>query len=111
VYYLDPQKDYICRRKITEWRPDAEWQKNKSWLDGMEPDKIRNGSIAVHDITEIIQAPNGHWYPRVIVERQSGIRKDYKEVELKVRTVKRIYLQTDPEFPDDVFSAEKLPGQ
>ena len=111
VSYLDPQKDYICRRKITEWRPGAEWQEDKNWLDGVEPDKIRNGSITVHDTTEVIQAPNGHWYPKVIVEKQSGIRKDYKEAELKVRTVKRIYLRTDPEFPEYIFNADKFPGQ
>jgi hypothetical protein len=111
VYYLDPQKDYICRRKITEWRPGAEWQRDKNWLEGVDPNKITDGSITVYDTTEITQAPNGHWYPRVIVEKQSGIREDYKKVELKVRTVKRIYLQTDPEFPHDIFDTEKLPGQ
>jgi len=109
--YLDPQKDYICRREVSEWRPGAEWQEDKNWLEGVEPDKIRNGSITVHDTTEIIQAPNGHWYPKVIVEKQSGIREDYNEAELKVRTVKRIYLRTDPEFPQDIFNADKFPGQ
>ena len=111
VSYLDPQKDYICRRKITEWRPGAEWQEDKNWLDGVESDKIRNGSITVHDTTEVIQAPNGHWYPKVIVIKQSGIRKDYKDAELEVLTVKKIYLRTDPEFPQDIFNADKFPGQ
>jgi len=111
VYYLDPQKDYVCRRKISEWRPGAEWQRDKNWFEGVESAKIRDGSITVHDTTEVIQAPNGHWYPRVIVEKQSGIREDYKEVELKVITVKRIYLRTNPEFPEDIFNADKFPGQ
>jgi len=111
VYYLDPQKDYICRRKITEWRPDADWQEDKTWLEAVEPDKIRNGSITVHDTTEVIQAPNRHWYPKVIVIKQSGIREDYNDVPLHVSNIKTVYLRTDPEFPDDLFSAEKLPGQ
>lgn len=111
VYYLDPQKDYICRRKITERRPGAEWQEDENWLDGVEPDKIRNGSITVHDTTEIIQAPNGHWYPKVILIKQSGSREDYSEAPLHVSNITTVYLQTNPEFPDDIFNAEKLPGQ
>lgn len=111
VYYLDPQKDYICRRQICEWRPDAEWQRDKNWLDGVEPDKITNGSITVYDTTEIIQAPNGHWYPRVIVEKQSGIRPDYREAPLEVTNVKTIYLRTSPEFPSGIFDQEGLPGR
>ena len=111
VYYLDPQKDYICRRRITEQRPGAEWQEDKNWLDGVEPDKIRNGSIIVYDTTEIIQAPNGHWYPKVIVIKQSGIREDYNEAPLHVSNITTIHLRTNPKFPDDIFNAEKLPGQ
>jgi len=52
--YLDPQKDYMCRRQVTERCPDAEWQEDKNWLEGVEPDKIRDGSITVYDITEVI---------------------------------------------------------
>lgn len=111
VYYLDPQKDYICRRKITEWRPDAAWQRDRNWLAGIEPDKINNGSITVADATEVMQAPNGHWYPTIITVKQSGIRKDYKEAELKVCTIKKIYVRTDLEFPEDIFDADKLPIQ
>jgi len=111
LYYLDPQKDYMCRRRLTEWRPDAEWQEDKNWLEGVEPEKIRDGSITIVDITDVIQAPNGHWYPEVIVVKQSGIRKDYKEAPLKVSTVKTVYLQAPPQLPDEIFNVEKLPGQ
>lgn len=111
VFYLDPQKDHICRRKISEWRPGAEWQEDKNWLEGVEPDKITDGSITVYDTTEVIQAPNGHWYPKVIVIKQSGIRKDYRQAELKVTAVKKIYIRTDPEFPQGIFDADKFPGK
>jgi len=111
LYYFDPQKDYLCLRKVTEWCPDAEWQEDKNWLEGIEPEKVRNGSITYEDVTEVVQAPNGHWYPKVIVIKQSGIRKDYEEAPLHVSTVKRIYLQTNPEFPDGIFDINTLPGQ
>ena len=111
LFYLDPQKDYLCRRKVTEWRPDAEWQEDKNWMKGVEPEKIIDGSIVVEDITEVIQTADGHWYPKVIVVKQSGIRKDYKEAPLKVTETKRVYIRTNPEFPKGIFNAEELPGQ
>ena len=109
--YLDPQRDYMCRRKVTEYRPDAEWQEDKSWLEGVESEKIRDGSITIKDITNVIQAPNGRWYPKVIVARRTGTRKDYKEAPLKVNETKRIYIRTNPEFPKGIFNVEELSGQ
>jgi len=106
-YYLDPQKDFICRRKVTERRPDAQWQKDKDWLKDVEPEKIKDRSIYAEEITEVIQAPNGCWYPRMIVE---GIRKDYQDVPLKGSPTKTVYIRTNPEFPEDIFNADKLSG-
>jgi hypothetical protein len=109
LYYLDPQKNYICRKTVTEWRPDAQWQEDKDWLKDVEPEKIREGSIIEEEITEFIQAPNGYWYPKIIEERQTGIRKDYKDVPLRVNVIKTVYLRTDPEFPEGIFDPDKLP--
>jgi len=111
LFYLDAHKNYICVRKVTEQCPDAEWQKDKNWLNGVEPEKIRDGSIVVEDITEVIQTADGHWYPKVIVVKQSGIRKDYKEAPLKVIKTKRVYIRTNQEFPKGIFNAEELLGQ
>jgi hypothetical protein len=111
LYYLDPAWDYLCRRKVTEWRPDAPWQKDAAWLNGIDPTQVPNGSITVEEITEAFQAPNGHWYPKAIVERQTGIRKDYRQAPLGINTIRRVYLDLSPEFPEGVFDANKLPGQ
>lgn len=111
LYYLDPKKDYLCMRKVTEWRPDADWQENIKWLDGVAPEKIRNGSITVENITETIQAPNGHWYPKTIEEKQTGIRKDYQEATLPLSSIKNIYIQTNPKFPVGIFDGAKLNRQ
>ena len=62
------------------------------------------------EITEFIEAPNGYWYPKVIVEKSTGIRKDYQDSPLTVNTIKTVYLRTDPEFPEDIFDVTKLPG-
>ena len=101
----------MCIRKVTEWRPDADWQEDKNWLDGIEPENVRDGSITIEDITETVKAPNGHWYPKVIEEKQTGIRKDYKDTPLKLRSTKKIFIKTIPQFPDGIFNPEKLPGQ
>ena len=106
--YLDEQKDYLCIRKVTEWSPDADWQEDKNWLEKIEPEKIKDGSITIEDITETFQAPNGHWYPKVIEERQTGIRKDYKEASLKHLRTKTLYIKTNPEFPEGIFDPNNL---
>jgi len=108
LFYLDPQKDYMCRRKVMEWRPDAEWQQDKNWLEGVKPEKIKDGSIYVQDITDVSQASNGHWYPEVIVVEERRIRKDYKEAPLKVTGTKRVYVQTHPEFPNGIFEPSSI---
>jgi len=111
LFYLDSQRNYICRRKVTEWRPDAEWQKDKSWLDGIEPEKIRDRSITVTDITEVTQGANGYWYPKTIEVKQTGIRTDYKEAKLKTTATKKLYIETQPEFPEGLFDLDNLPKE
>jgi hypothetical protein len=110
IFYIDPQKDYICVRKVVEQRPDAEWQKDKNWLDGVKPEKISDGMIGVEDITELNRAPNGHWYPKVIVVKQADF-KDHGDLSWKVESTKTIYVDTNPQFPEYVFNLESLPGE
>ena len=111
IFYLDPQIDYICRRRVREWRQNAEWQEDKNWLEGVEPEKIRDGSINTADITESIQATNGHWYPKIIIVKEKRIYPDDKEVPFKARNIKKVYIRTNPEFPMSIFNEEELPGQ
>jgi hypothetical protein len=111
LYYLDPARSYLCRRKVTEWRPDAEWQEDKDWLNGVDSTEVRDGSVTIEEITKAVQAPNGHWYPETIIVQGSGIRKDYRQAPLKTHTVKRVYLNLSPEFPEGVFDIDELPSQ
>ena len=109
LYYLDPEKNYMCVRYVLERNPDAEWQEDKNWLEGIDPEKIRDGSITVRDITETIQAENGIWYPLLITEKQTGIRKDYKSSPLKDSYIKKIYIKINPEFSGGIFDISSLP--
>jgi hypothetical protein len=108
LYYLDPRKNYICVRQVTEWCPDADWQRDKNWLDGVEIEKVRDGSITIEDITETTQAENGLWYPKHVEEKQTGIRKDYKNVPLNISVVKKIYVETNRTFPEGIFDIAGL---
>jgi len=111
LYYLDPAHSYLCHRKVTEWRPDADWQKDKDWLNGIDPAKIEKGSITIQEITEVFEAPNGHWYPALIIESQTAIRENYRQVPPKTNAVRRVHLSLSPDFPDGIFDIDKLPGQ
>ena len=103
LYYLDPAKNYMCIRYVIEWNPGAEWQEDKHWLDSIAREKIGDGSITVTDITETVQAENGIWYPKLITEQQTGVCKDYKDKPLKQTYFKKVYIQTNPEFPEGLF--------
>ena len=111
LYYLDPSWDYLCRRQVTERRLDAPWQQDKDWLAGVDPNKVRHNSMKVDEITEAFQAPNGHWYPKVIVERSGSIDNGAEGVPPSVSAIKTIYLSLSPELPEGVFDINKLPGQ
>ena len=109
--YLDPSRDYLCRRRVTERRRDAAWQKDKNWLAGVDPKKVSEDSATVADITEAAQAPNGHWYPQTIVESHTGQYIDPPGVPYTHTVIKKVYLQVAPKFPDGIFDIDTLPGQ
>lgn len=110
--YLDASRDYMCVRQVTESCRDAEWQEDKDWLVGVDPNKVRQDSTTMREITEAFQAPNGHWYPRVVIEKKcSDTREDYRDAPMKVTGVKTIYLDVSPTFPEGIFDIDKLPGQ
>jgi hypothetical protein len=113
LYYLDPAHDYLCRRQVMEWRPDADWQQDNNWRAHVDPDAVGGASMLVSEITEVLQTPNGHWYPRVIIEKEkhADSLEDYKNTPLKVTDVKTIYLDVSPTFPEGVFDVHRLPGQ
>jgi hypothetical protein len=111
LYYLDPSWDYLCRRQVTERRLDAPWQQDKDWLAGVDPNKVRDSLMKVDEITEAFRAPNGHWYPKVILEQSGSIRNDAEDVPLRTSAIKTIYLSLSPDFPDGIFDPKRLPGQ
>ena len=108
-YYLDPSRDYLCRREVDERCRDASWQKDKNWLAGVDPTKVPQDSTTVIDISEVTQASNGHWYPQTIIESRNAFTRGKKPFQETM--TKKVYLQVSPKFPDGIFDIDKLPGQ
>jgi len=47
----------------------------------------------------------------VVVEKQAEGCKDYDDASFKVSITKTIYVETNPEFPDDIFNMDNPLGQ
>jgi hypothetical protein len=107
LYYLNPQKDYICQRHEHYRRRNAHWQKDKSWLDGIDPNNIRPDATSITQVTEYSQTDSGKWYPKVVTRTIVGVRKDDTHGVFTI--IETIYLETAPEFPEGIFEPKNLP--
>ncbi len=108
VAYVDPQKDYICRRFIDEELFDAPWQEDKNWIDKVQDKQRLRERRRVRDVTEYGRTSAGQWYPKVITE--TGHELPYGRSREDVARVIRIHLLAEhPEFPEGIFDPQKLP--
>jgi hypothetical protein len=70
---------------------NAPWQRYKSWLEGVDPSRIPEEKTRWdREVTEFGQTNAGQWYPK------------------RIGTF-RIFLDTDPEFPEGIFDPKNLP--
>jgi hypothetical protein len=91
LWYLNPQRDYICQVFVEHYVRNAPWQRDKSWLEGVDPDRVSAEETRwARDVTEFGQTDAGQWYPKRI-------------------GANRIFLDTNPEFPEGIFDPETLP--
>jgi len=100
IYYLNPQRDYISQRFVSQQSYEAPWLQDKGWLDDLgiflTKHQARNSRS---EVLEYGLTNQGQWYPKVIEHRLEGV----------VTKVYRVYLKTDAEFPEGFFKADKLP--
>ncbi len=85
IYYLNPERDYICQRRVSEWR-----------IKDNKPD-----SVAIDDVIEYDKANSGKWYAKKF--KSTGFEGNDQTSE----STTKIYLETDIDFPETVFD-EKL---
>ena len=104
LFYLDPNRDYICVRNKHLSQKEALWQEDKSWLEGADPNKIPKDLTIITEISEFGKTNNGRWYPKRIE------RWDENTFTENVRkSIDTVYLNTNPEFPDGIFDPNMLP--
>ena len=93
LWYLNPQRDYIRQVFVEHYLRNAPWQRDKSWLEGVDPNRIPEEKTRWgREVTEFGQTDAGQWYAKRIGTNNAVI-----------------FLDTDPEFPEGIFDPENLP--
>ena len=112
LFYLNPQRDYICERIEMYMIKDAPWQKDKSWLEGVDTSKLVPDSRNLTEVTKYRQTESGLWYPYKIEFRVSDYDSSTKDFEpYSFNNVKTVYLETNPTFPKGIFDPNTLPKE
>lgn len=108
VLYVDPEKDCLCHRYVTEELFEAPWQEDKNWLDSVANKEILEEEVRIREVVEYGRTSAGLWYPRVITEK--GYSRDYGQHKRDDDSIIRIHLIAEhPEFPEGIFDPDKLP--
>jgi len=112
LYYINPRRDYICERIEYYSIKDAPWQKDDSWLEGIDPNELHHDTFNITEVTEYRQTENGQWYPWKIEFRISSYNSDIGEFRPStLHNIKTVYLNTDPIFPEGIFDPNNLPKE
>ena len=112
LFYIDPEHDYICVR-IESFRhpvppPYGDTTLNMPVID---PIDIPVEPYLVIEVEQFSQTDTGHWFPSRIrtTDKQSwsnpGSGWEMRETKSNIR----LFIDTNPEFPDSIFDPEKLP--
>jgi hypothetical protein len=110
LYYLNPARDYICERIEYCSMKDAPWQKDKSWLEGVELNELSMVTRNITEVTEYRHTEKEKWYPYKIEFRISSYDPDTGSFRpYSLNSVKTVYLNTEPEFPEGIFDPNNLP--
>lgn len=105
LYYINPQRDYLCERRESYSQRRASWQKDDFWLTDVDSEKIPADSYNIKEITEFAQTDTGKWYPKKI---KSTWCNDVSKAKQR-QHFQRIYLKTNPKFPEGIFDPKSLP--
>ena len=111
LFYMDPDKDYICQRSESRTQLDAPWQSDPAWLDGIEANAMRRDDwTGIREVLEYAQTETGKWYPARIRTQQISPKRDTPDNIVTSERLMIIYLKETTEFPDGIFDAAQLPS-
>lgn len=108
--YLDPDKDYLCRRFESYLIQDRQWleeYKDAEKYYVKNPDKtLEFTQRQIKEITQFSQTASGQWYPKEIQKRTTT---QFNDIGVKDSlTVVKIYLDTEREIPAEIFDPESF---
>jgi hypothetical protein len=126
LFYLDPNRDYFCRREEVRYDIDASWPVDPNWLAGVspgdrqnsrvffdttgQPDDVAHGvrrAVVVRDVPEYDRTDSGRWYPKKITMDCHADRYDGTVTERK--SMMTIFLNVNPTFREGTFDPSRLP--
>ncbi len=126
LFYLDPNRDYFCRREEVRYDIDASWPVDPNWRESVSPGDLQNSSVffdttgreadvvhgvkravVVRDVPEYDRTGGGRWYPKKIVAHAHAELYDGTVTERQFATT--IHLNMNPTFRDGIFDPGQLP--
>jgi hypothetical protein len=110
LYYINPDKDYICHRAEYIDQLDAPWQSDQKWLDGIKLESIEQKDwTLILEVLEYGQTDSKKWYPKKIRSKQIWSDRSEEEKERNKGRILSIYIKENPAFADGIFSSDNLP--
>ena len=112
LFYIDPQRDYICVRQEF-YRHNIKFDQipvNINELD-IDPESIPTEPSSIIEVTEFGTTSAGQWYPQKLhksfhVWYQESNGNSYSQQDEQSVLV---YLKTNPVFPEGIFNPKNLP--
>ncbi|MHC4443141.1 MAG: LolA family protein [Planctomycetota bacterium] len=108
IFWIDPEKDYLCVRHEVHQRQGKPWENNLEWIPSEHEDDFANmpkepyGEYDnVIEITEFGQTPDGRWYPKIL-KHTGGAVINSKRYTYPLRSV-RIQLDVTGPVPEELF--------
>lgn len=111
LYYINPEKDYICQRAEYIDQLDAPWQNDPKWLDGIRLKSVEQKDwTLIMEVLEYGQTDSKKWYPKKIRSKQIWADQSEEEKEKNKGRILSIYIKENPAFADGIFSPDNLPA-
>jgi len=112
LYYIDPEHDYMCVRIESFRHPVPPPYGNPAVnVPVFDPIDIPFEPYLVTEVAQFSLTDRGHWYPNWIITTNKQSWSDPGsgwEMRKKIFDI-RLYIDTNPEFPDGIFDPENLP--
>jgi len=103
LYYLNPQRDYICQRK--ERYQYLKPHNSMPDLSDYDANDLHSYLSYIREVTKYAQTETGQWYPKKITYRSSD--SDVHSP-LNLSETITVYLELDAEFPHGIFDPQNL---